>query len=1113
MNEKQVIDVLKSHFQQNNPIQDQIDSFNDFIQNGLRQTIEEEGEIIQEDINEKYRVIFTNPEILTPKTIEEDRSLHDLYPQDARKRDLDYEGSIVCDVIEEIINKNGTETKINKRVNIGYIPIMLHSSRCNLYNKTNIEKIKYGECPNDYGGYYIIKGHERVLIGQLRHNYNTIFVIKQKSNEKYKYIAEIRSMSEGTGHSVLIQAKIDNNNKNIVFSLPYIKDDIPVGIVFKAFGYLKEDEIKNLIGISYDNKLSQEFLKTIIRDSYFIETQEQAIEYIGQFAMHTISKEKKTKYSLQVLETEILPHLGIIATNKEKCIFLGHMISRLLNTCSNIRQCDDRDNYFHKRVEISGTLCYTLFRTLFKRYISNLSYTIKERKRRLNVLLFISKIKIITNGFKSSFATGNWGIQKNATYIKTGVSQVLSRLSYGATLSHLRRFIITVGKKGKNNKIRQIHSSQFGLVCPAESPEGQTAGIVLNFALLTKITTKVPTIFIKEIIEKQEEIVNIQDVNISNIKDLTKVFINGILICFVENPDTFIDKLKHLRKSNNINKQVSISYDPIDNDIKLFSDEGRFSRPLFTLNNNKLNINNNNICDWKTMIDKNLIEYVDASEIENCVVAMTQKYLKTQQNDYCEIHPMTMLGIMASTIPFPDHSQSPRNIYQSSMGKQAIGVPISTYNIRYDTILHILNYPQKPLVSTKASDILGINEMPSGINAIVAIACYTGQNQEDSVIINKSAIDRGLFVATSFRTITDIEKKRETYVSESIQIPPMNSHSDISEDDPSYFRRKGENYNFLNEHGVIRKGIKVKKGDVLVGKIVIKNTKKGIKTMTDCSKIIASGEEGTVDRVCMSITPNGYKIVKIVIRKEKIPEIGDKVAARSAQKGTIGMIYNQEDMPFTDDGIIPDIIMNPHAIPSRMTANQLMECVLGKKGCFTGEYGDASPFTSSSVNVSEKICSGLEKFGFERHGWETMYNGMTGELIKAKIFIGPTYYQRLKHIVSDKMHGRARGHVTTLCRQPLEGRSRDGGLRVGEMERDCIISHGSSKFLQERLFELSDPFRIVVCNDCGMTSAKPNTCSVCNSDEVYPVNFPYASKLLTSQLAVMGIKTKIKPKI
>jgi DNA-directed RNA polymerase II subunit RPB2 len=414
---------------------------------------------------------------------------------------------------------------------------------------------------------------------------------------------------------------------------------------------------------------------------------------------------------------------------------------------------------------------------------------------------------------------------------------------------------------------------------------------------------------------------------------------------------------------------------------------------------------------------------------------------------------------------------------------------------------------------------MGFNDMPSGINAIVAIMSYTGYNQEDSVIMNQSAIDRGMFTVTSYRTVSDVEKKCGMYTVETICVPPSSSDG-IKQGQPGYFRRKNGNYSLLDDRGVVREGIHVKKGDFIIGKVLTKSSKSEGDIKTDCSICVKQGEEGIIDTVDVTTTPNGYIMVKVRVRQQRIPEIGDKVASRAAQKGTIGATYRQEDMPFNQDGICPDIIINPHCIPSRMTVNQLMECVLGKACAIGGTYGDSTPFTSSSTgNAAERICEMLAKVGMqqnnshERTGWENLTNGMTGEPVKAKIFMGPTYYQRLKHMVGDKMHSRAQGHVTTLTRQPLEGRSRDGGLRFGEMERDCMIAHGASRFLKERLFDCSDPYQIIVCDQCGMITASQDECLACRKDKVTTCNMPYAAKLLVQELMAMGIKVAIKPKV
>jgi DNA-directed RNA polymerase II subunit RPB2 len=435
------------------------------------------------------------------------------------------------------------------------------------------------------------------------------------------------------------------------------------------------------------------------------------------------------------------------------------------------------------------------------------------------------------------------------------------------------------------------------------------------------------------------------------------------------------------------------------------------------------------------------------------------------------------------------------------MTKQAIGVYATNHGLRSDTVVHTLNYPQKPIVKTEFADVFGYDDMPYGINVTIAVLCYTGFNQEDSVIINKSAIDRGLFVTNSFKTTLCDEKKRSGNTSESIELPPLE------------IRKRGLYYGKLGDDGIVAEGTYVAKNDVIVGKVLSKFNKEDEEEKSDCSISIKADEEGIIDKVIVTTNAEGYKMVKIRIRNVRIPVIGDKFASRAGQKGTCGMMYRQEDMPFTASGIIPDVIINPHAFPSRMTINQLLESLLGKKCCLDGTRGDSTPFTKKSDDPVHYIMDGLKKAGMQHEGYEVMYNGFTGEALKSQVFMGVCYYQRLKHMVTDKIHARAFGNVTVLSRQPLEGRSRDGGLRCGEMERDCLIAHGASSFLRERLFNMSDPYKIVVCEKCGSVASDPEECRSCREDKLVPVNIPYACKLLLQELNAMGIKTSVMPKV
>lgn len=1118
VDEKHIMDkIIKNFFEKKGLVYQQIESFNHYINNGIQEVINEEADIeIVPKKGQRYVIHFGDVHVSNPGVIEDDRKLKPLFPREARNRDLNYDAAISCDVTETLYEEGKViETNEYPRTIIGRTPIMLRSDKCNLTKMSKTERVKAGECEWDSGGYFIKGGNERVIVAQLRANYNQPIVLKQKPGEKYSHIVEIRSMSEETGHSVQLKAMIGVDDRTIVFSIPYIKDLIPVGVVFKALGFTKDEETTQFI--SLDSQKAQKYMRLIHRDSFFIETQNDALTHIGKSSMHVIPKGDRIKYAKQVCETELFPHMGVGSTNKEIAVMLGYIINQLLSTQIGMRKPDDRDNYTNKRIETSGILCTELFRSLFKRYINTIKLQLEKKKSRLDALSIIRKTNNITQGLNHCFSTGNWGVQKNS-YIRTGVSQVMSRMTYGATLSHLRRIVIPIGKEGKNAKIRQIHSSQFGFVCPSETPEGQSAGIVLNFSLLSRVTKKIPTVFVKGILEENKNIVPIETLDLKHIRDSTHVFLNGILIGMTQDPNTVVEDVIALRRVRRLDPDVSVTYDMVDETIKIYCDAGRGSRPLFTVGENGLNIKKSSGVKWNNLVKKNLIEYIDCSEIENYVIAMTPKYIGKWKNDYCEIHPSMMHGVMGSIIPFPDHSPSPRNCYQCSMGKQALGVYALSYQQRTDTIVHVLDYPQRPLVGTKLGEYMGFNDMPSGINAIVAVMTYTGYNQEDSVIMSQSAIDLGMFTVTALRTISDVEKKGGMYTFETIGVPPPSSVG-IKQGQPGYFRRKNGNYSLLDHRGVVRERIHVKKDDFIIGKILTKSSKSGDETRTDCSVCIKQGEEGVVDQVHVTTTPNGYTMVKVKIRQVRIPEIGDKFASRAAQKGTCGATYRQEDMPFNKDGICPDIIINPHCIPSRMTVNQLMECVLGKACAIGGMYGDATPFTDSSKNnAAQRICDLLAKVGMEennphdRTGWEQLYNGFTGEPIKAKVFMGPTYYQRLKHMVSDKMHARAQGHVTSLTRQPLEGRSRDGGLRFGEMERDCMIAHGSSRFLKERLFDCSDPYQIIVCNKCGMITASQDECLACREDKVTTCNMPYAAKLLCQELMAMGIKVSIKPK-
>jgi DNA-directed RNA polymerase II subunit RPB2 len=1128
--EEHIWKVMEAYAESNSLVEHQITSFNDFVTFGMQEIVNQNSTIIFPT----YKIKFGEISLSHPQIIEENRVLKTIYPNEARLKDLNYDSAICLNITEVFFDKdNKKEKKHHNKVVIGRMPVMLKSCVCNLSSLRPEEQIEKGECPNDLGGYFIIKGNERVLVAQMRTAYNNVNVYPHKKTDQYLYFSESRSMSSETSHSISIKCLLQKDNRTLVFSLPYISTPIPVGIVFKAFGYTDED-IVNLFRLQ-DYKDASRYIKFILRDSFVCKTQEEALKYIGEFPINIIEEEKKKDYAWQIVENEMLPHTGISGNKAEQVCFLANMVRKLILTAIKERPVDDRDNYSNKRADVAGNLIYDIFRHLFKKYVEGIRSYYEKRKHIPDIISIVSKSKIISKGLHQCFATGNWCVQRNASYVKMGVSQILDRMTFASSLSHLRRVIVPESKEGKNIAMSQIHPTSFGMLCPCETPEGQKVGLVLNLSITAKLTKKISLVDVKRVIEDIKSIIQTKDMELAHMKDSTPVFLNGSVIGFTQFPEETIEELRKYRKIDLLDKEVSISFDKFDNDIKIYCDEGRFIRPLFKLENNELKIEPKEKYKWKKLIKRNIVQYVDASELENSVIAMTPEYLSEeselyQESDHCEIHPSVMLGVLASMIPFPDHNQSPRNCYQCSMGKQALGIPTKAYNTRTDTLIHVLQHPQKPLVFTKYAKIFRLNEMPCGINSCVAVMPYTGYNQEDSLMLNLSSNERGLFCLTSYHTIDASEKKRGTYSYEEICFPPDNNIS-VDESSPLYYKRKNANYNLLGEDGIVmvrnRTGgaVFVKKGDVIVGKVLINGSKDGKETKIDDSVVIQPGEEGFVDRVEKFITPDGHVMVKVVIRVNREPKLGDKMASRSAQKGTIGMMYRQEDMPFVSSGrnkgCVPDIIMNPLAFPSRMTIGQLIECALGKEACISGNYKDATPFTENSVNVADKYKKEMEKYveeglinyGFSSSGWETMINGMTGETIQAKIFYGPTFYQRLKHMVDDKMHARARGHVTTLTRQPLDGRAKEGGLRFGEMERDCMISHGNSRMTKERLFEVSDAFQVTVCSDCGIITGNSKECQACRKNKIESVNIPYASKLMFSELSALGIKASLKPEV
>jgi DNA-directed RNA polymerase II subunit RPB2 len=790
----------------------------------------------------------------------------------------------------------------------------------------------------------------------------------------------------------------------------------------------------------------------------------------------------------------------------------------------------------NKRVDLTGPLLNNLLRNYFNKLVKDMKKQIvreincgswKSNDDYENIITKTNIYKIIKSttieqGIKRALATGDFGI-KQINSNKVGVAQVLNRLTYLSSLSHLRRVNTPIDKSGKLVPPRRLHNSTWGFLCPAETPEGQSIGVVKNLAYLAHITINSNSSGLYDYILPIIQCIDDYEGSYKELDEYAKVFINGSWVGFTNDPEKVYSILKDKKSKGIINIYTSIIFNSKLKEIRVCNDAGRITRPLLKIKNNKVLYDKSIIqkikddeLNWDDLVvgiklEDSIIEYVDACEQNHAMIAMKPYNLDNSNSNniyhysHCEIHPSTIFGVLASCIPFPDSNQSPRNTYQSAMGKQAIGMYVTNYDNRMDKTAYVLTYPMRPLVETRVMNIIKLNNIPSGQQVIVAIASHSGYNQEDSLLFNKGSIDRGLFLATIYHTEKDEDKK--LFGTEEIRCKP---------DKTKTKNIKFGNYDKLTSQGIMKENTLIEDRDIIIGKVIpIKENKndftKSVK-FSDGSISYRTQEESYVDKNYIETNGDGYNFCKVRIRNFRKPVIGDKFSSRHGQKGTIGNIIPEEDMPFTANGLKPDIIINPHAIPSRMTIAQLKETLLGKVLLEMGLFGDGTSFGEFDIsNIIEK----LNDLGYESKGNELMYNALTGEQLTMNIFIGPAFYQRLKHMVNDKQHSRSIGPMVNLTRQPAEGRSRDGGLRFGEMERDCMISHGASRFTKGRIYDASDAFSVFVCNKCGLIASFNNKehihyCNTCgNRNDFKYVELPYACKLMFQELITMNIAPRI----
>ena len=1223
--------IIDKYFKDNpyNLVAHHLDSYNDFFSRYIFQIFKDNNPIrfieretisetigIGENVNEVHlymggkdanKIYFGKPIIYDDNNDNnnnerESKFIHYMYPNDARLRSMTYGMTIHYDIdVEFIIYENEKKiilTKTLEKIYLGRFPIMVQSNLCILKGMSRQAIYNCGECKNDYGGYFIIDGKEKVILSQEKFADNMLYVRKGKEGDLYSYSCEVHSVSEDTSKPIrysavrMLAPDTKYTNNQIVVDIPNVRKPIPLFILMRALGVISDrDIIKTcILDLNANNNLIDLFIPSI-HDSANITTQEIALKFIATFV-----KRQSVESVQEILVNYFIPHVG---ENNflDKAYYVGMMVLNMLNVIIGRSIPTDRDNFKFKRIELSGSLIYDLFREYY--LIQNRNIWLKIDKEYYyhtgkyknnfvsliedNVMLYF-KERIVEDGFKKAFK-GNWGASSNTK--KLGLIQDLNRLSWFTFISHLRKINLPMDATAKVVAPHLLHASQWGYIDPVDTPDGANVGLHKHLALSCAITNGYSSVPLIKWLRTNSGLKLLQECNSEYLYANTKVLVNGNWIGVINNPLITLNMIKLFKKNGVIPLYTSVSFNYKENILYLYTDSGRLIRPLFYRNMqidnnnglvyyNNISYNRNNIiqliekslftweqvvCGFGKKADKNfnirnnilydstklypqynnleelieffeenkaVLDFVDCAEQESLFIA--NNFEESENNKYythVEIDPSLLFGVMGNSIIYPEYNQLPRDVFSCGQSRQAVSLYHSNFQNRLDKMGVVLNYGQIPLVKSRYLKYINNEEQPYGVNAVVAIMSYTGYNVEDAILINEGSIKRGLFNTTYYTSYEDREES--TKVSGSINNKIFNN---IEKKIGVVNLKPGYDYSKLDEYGLVKENTLIDDRVVLIGKIISSSNNK--EQFIDSSTFTKKGQLGFVDKSFISEGEEGFRIAKVRIREERIPAIGDKMASRSGQKGTIGLIIPEEDMPFNSEGIRPDLIINPHAIPSRMTIGQLIEALFGKVCSLYGGFGDCTAYATKGSNY-ELYGKLLVNMGYNKTGNEILYNGYTGEQIYSEIYIGPTYYMRLKHMVKDKINYRETGKRSILTRQTNQGRANDGGLRIGEMERDGILANGMSYFLNESFMVRGDEYYIAICNKTGLISIyNPNQNLFFSPGADGPVKFnmsldgnfiidtlskfgrsfsilrvPYSFKLLMQELQVMNVQMRL----
>ena len=1072
--------IVKKYIQEHSLLESNIISFNNFIEFRMQEIVNEISKSIE---SEDFEINLGKIEVGKPKVIEADGSSSLITPSDARLRNLTYSAPITL----EVTVRKGDQVDSDV-VEIGKIPVMVKSKVCNTNGMNREQLIKNYIDPMDQGGYFIINGNERVMVMAEDLAENQPFI---EDNAKKELMLRIFSL-RGTYR---IPTTI-NEGKDGIFGISFSRfRDLPAVIILKALGMIKESDIAKYIGKETDSVIVNLYEFTNIA------TQEDALLKMAEISNLQGTKKEILDRIKQRIDSYLLPHIGEGKESRmKKAVTICKMIKQFLIAKENPKLRTDKDHYANKRVRLSGDLLASLFRVNLGILVKDIQYSLQKssKRKKFYSIRTIAKSTLFSHRVESAIATGSW------TGERSGVTQNMDKTNYLATLSQLQRISSMLKSDQENFMARTLHPTHYGRFCPIETPEGTEIGLRKNLAILSRISTRVE-------LDDDKFKKSMEAEGLSLESEGEEVFFNGIYVGNIDDGKKFVEKIREKRRKGDLPIQLSVRYDPNFKSVIISTESGRALRPLIIVKNGKSKLTDEykarlekDQIKWDELVKEGVIEYLDASEEENALVSLNEEEI-TNNHSHMEIDSMDLFGVITSLVPYGNHDQSSRLNRGSKTQKQSLGIYAANYLCRLDTDVSILQYPQKPIVRTFVYDTL--KTYPAGQNLTVAIMTYEGYNMEDALVFNKGSLDRGMGRSFYYRPYSTIEMNYAGGLKDEVAVPDK---------DVSGYRSEAS-YQFLDEDGIIYPEAELHGGDVIIGKMsppkfLSEARELSIRTRKEASVAMRQEEEGKVDAVFITEDEEGNKIVQVKTRDLRIPERGDKFATPHGQKGVVGMITPEMDVPFTSQGIRPDVMFNPHGLPSRMTVGYLLELLAGKVGCLRGSPIDGTAFSGETKKELEEQLTNL---GFRYDGKETVYNGITGKRMNSKIFVGNLYYLKLKYMVANKLHGRASGKVALLTRQPVEGRSRGGALRLGEMEQQALVAHGASLLLKERYD--SDKVELPICTKCGTIAIDDSirgkvACPICKSEDIEVVEVSYAFKLLLEELQGLHIHTKLELK-